>query len=103
MDKDMSNDREAFEKLFHASKPRASYIVRHRFFVPTEEGAAKLVAELQRKGFAAEHSRATFDDDWFVQAWQKVVLTEELVFEIRSIVEAAAESVGGEYAGTDVD
>jgi len=99
----MSNDRTALSELHRESKPRKHHVVLHYLYLPTQESASEVAAELRMQGFKTEERLGADGVNWLVLARHEVVPTEGLIEATRVMMENRVRRVGGEYDGWEAE
>jgi regulator of RNase E activity RraB len=98
-----SPDKKVLEILSEHATPGAMHRVFHYLYFENQHSATSVTAELRNRGFEVTDVRSGAGTRWLVLACHEIAPSEEEIENCREVMEALAESSGGNYDGWEVE
>ena len=99
----MSADARAVVELASVSDVSKPHSVLHYLYVPDNDAANAIAAELRQGGFQTEERLGADGVSWLVLARHEIVPTEELLTAVRRWMGNLVAPYGGEYDGWEAE
>jgi hypothetical protein len=96
-------DAKAIAELVAVADVSVPHTVSHYLYVPNKKAADVVAKELRRRGFRTEERLGADGLNWLVLSQHEVVPSDDLMATTRSVMEALADEVDGEYDGWEVE
>lgn len=99
----MASDEDALTELMQVSDVTLPHVIKHFLYFPSDETAKMAGASLRERGFDVNDGLGTICGSWAVLAMSMVVPSLNNICELRALLSALADTLGGEYDGWEAE